>query len=96
MNNADQPAVDGEVIDLDHLIAMAKQIGDFYAPYPLVRASEGMRNHLFTNWDPRMRQAIFDYIDAGGDDLELHVVEAFRKLRDTSEDKNGYYGPPQA
>lgn len=96
MSDEQQPAVEGEVIDLDRLVEMAKQIGDFYAPYPPVRAAEGMRNHLFTNWDPRMRQALYDYIDAGGEGLELHVIEAFQKLRDKSADKNGYYGPPQA
>ncbi|MCY3732831.1 MAG: formate dehydrogenase subunit delta, partial [Chloroflexi bacterium] len=34
---------------------MANQIGDFFAPYPPERAREGLRNHLRTYWDPRMR-----------------------------------------
>lgn len=96
MNDEQRPAVEGEVIDLERLIAMANQIGDFYAPYPPVRASEGMRNHVRTNWDPRMRDALLAYIDAGGEGLESHVIEAFRKLRDKAADKSGYYGPPQA
>ena len=96
MNDEERPAVVGEVIDLDHLISMANQIGDFYAPYPPVRAREGMRNHLRTNWDPRMRNALLAHIDAGGDGLDLPVIEAFQHLRDKAAQKSGYYGPPQA
>ena len=33
--------VAGEVIELDRLITMANQIGDFFAPYPPERAREG-------------------------------------------------------
>ena len=63
----ERPAVAGEVIELDRLIAMANQIGDFFAPYPPERAREGLRNHLRTYWDPRMRSALLAHIDAGGE-----------------------------
>ena len=92
----DQPAVSGEVIDMDQLIIMANQIGDFFAPYPHVRALEGLRNHLRTYWDPRMRKALLEYVDEGGDGLDDRVIEAANLLRDESAEKSGYYGPPQA
>ena len=91
-----KPAVSGEVIDLDQLIVMANQIGDFFAPYPPDRAREGLRNHLRTYWDPRMRDALLELVDSGGEGLDDRVIEAARLLRDASADKSGYYGPPQA
>ena len=96
MNDDGQPAVSGAVIDLQRLIEMANQIGDFFAPYPPERAREGLRNHLRTYWDPRMRSALLEHIDAGGDGLDLRVIDAAQLLRDKAADKNGYYGPPQA
>ncbi len=96
MHDDGQPALAGAVIDLERLITMANQIGDFFAPYPPERAREGLRNHLRTYWDPRMRKALLEYIDAGGDGLETRVIEAAQLLREKAADKNGYYGPPQA
>lgn len=96
MTDDNKPAVAGEVIDMDSLIIMANQIGDFFAPYPPERAREGLRNHLRTYWDPRMRNALLEYIDAGGDGLDDRVIEAGQQLRDKNADKSGYYGPPQA
>ncbi len=92
----EQPAVSGEVIDMDTLVIMANQIGDFFAPYPPVRAREGLRNHLRTYWDPRMRSALLDHIDSGGEGLDDRVIEAAQLLRDDAAQKSGYYGPPQA
>jgi len=96
MSDDNQPVVSGEVIDMDQLIIMANQIGDFFAPYPPERAREGLRNHLRTYWDPRMRDALLEHIDAGGDGLDDRVIEAGQQLRDKAAEKNGYYGPPQA
>ncbi len=95
MNDAMQPAVVGDVIDLERLITMANQIGDFFASYPPERAREGLRNHLRINWDPRMRNALLAHIDAGGDGLDLRVIEGAQQLREKAADKSGYYGPPQ-
>ncbi len=92
----ERPDVAGAVIDLERLIAMANQIGDFFAPYPPERAREGLRNHLRTYWDPRMRNALLEHIDAGGDGLDARVIDAAQQLRDKAADKSGYYGPPQA
>jgi len=95
MNEDERPAVAGDVIDLERLVTMANQIGDFFAPYPPERAREGLRNHLRTYWDPRMRNALLAHIDAGGEGLDLSVIEAAQLLRDKAADKSGYYGPPQ-
>ncbi len=95
MTDDERPAVAGAVIDLERLITMANQIGDFFASYPPERAREGLRNHLRINWDPRMRNALLAHIDAGGDGLDLRVIEGAQQLREKAADKSGYYGPPQ-
>jgi formate dehydrogenase subunit delta len=89
-------AVDGEVIDMAHLVAMANQIGDFFAPYPHDRAVEGLRNHFRSYWDPRMRLALLQHIEAGAKGLQERVVEGARLLHDADSAKSGYYGPPKA
>ncbi|MDH3418108.1 MAG: formate dehydrogenase subunit delta [Gammaproteobacteria bacterium] len=91
----EQPNVSGAVMKLELLIAMANQIGDFFSPYPPERATEGLRNHLRTYWDPRMRSALLAHIDAGGEGLSELVVEGARLLRDDAAEKDGYYGPPK-
>ena len=85
---------DGTVLGLDRLITMANQIGDFFAPYPPERRAEGIRNHLRTYWDPRMRADLLEYIAAGGDGLKPFVVEGALLLK-SGTDPKGYYGPPQ-
>jgi formate dehydrogenase subunit delta len=85
---------DKTVLGLDRLITMANQIGDFFAPYPPERRAEGIRNHLRTYWDPRMRADLLDYIVAGGDGLKPFVVQGALLLK-SGTDPKGYYGPPQ-
>lgn len=88
---------DEAVLDIERLITMANQIGDFFAPYPPKRRIEGIRNHLRTYWDPRMREALLDYINKeGGADLQNHVIAGAKALVDIGIEKKGYYGPPQA
>jgi formate dehydrogenase subunit delta len=84
------------VLDLDRLLTMANQIGDFFEPYPPARRAEGIRNHLRTYWDPRMREALLEHIDQGGDGLRDFVIEGAAQLRETDAARKGYYGPPQA
>jgi formate dehydrogenase subunit delta len=80
----------------ERIVLMANQIGDFFAPYPPERRAEGIRNHLRTYWDPRMREELLALIAAGGADLAPPVVEGARLLRAESHAKPGYYGPPKA
>ena len=87
------PSIDTPVLDMDRIILMANQIGDFFAPYPPDRRAEGIRNHLRTYWDPRMREALLDYIDQDGAALSEHVIDGALLLRSAAPRK-GYYGPP--
>ena len=41
------------VLDLDRLLSMANQIGDFFAPYPPARRAEGIRKGSFVVEYPR-------------------------------------------
>ena len=41
----------------------------------------GIANHIRKLWDPRMRDAIFAYMDAGGEGIDPPVREALDKLR---------------
>jgi formate dehydrogenase subunit delta len=84
------------VMALDRIVLMANQIGDFFAPYPPERRAEGIRNHLRTYWDPRMRAELLALIEQGGAGLAPHVIEGARLLRDEAHAKPGYYGPPKA
>ncbi len=72
----------GKAMDIQHLVKMANQIGDFFAPYP--DHSEVIKSialHLKNSWEPRMRRQIFDYVDrSGGPDLKPLVREAVRSL----------------
>ena len=82
-------------IPIERLIVMANQIAAFFAPYPAARRAEGIRNHLRTYWDPRMRQDLIDYVAAGGNGLSPYVNDGVGLLVN-GEDKKGYYGPPKA
>lgn len=82
-------------VPMDRLIVMANQIADFFAPYPAPRRAEGIRNHLRTYWDPRMRQDLIDYLASGGAGLKPGIADGVHLLTN-GEDKKGYYGPPRA
>jgi formate dehydrogenase subunit delta len=82
-------------ISIDRLIVMANQIAAFFAPYPDARRAEGVRNHLRTYWDPRMRQDLIDYVATGGEGLSPYVCDGVRLLTN-GEDRKGYYGPPKS
>ena len=42
----------------------------------------GIANHITKFWDPRMRDAIFAYMDAGGEGIDPPVREALDKLKE--------------
>jgi formate dehydrogenase subunit delta len=93
-----QDTVSGDtgVMALDRIVLMANQIGDFFAPYPPERRAEGIRNHLRTYWDPRMRAQLLALVDNGGAGLAPHVIEGAKLLVVEAQEKPGYYGPPKA
>jgi formate dehydrogenase subunit delta len=66
----------------DRLVYMANQIGKFFEYQPQDEVVPGIANHIKKFWDPRMRKAIFAYLDAGGEGLDPLVREALLGLRE--------------
>src|SRR4029079_11443955 len=62
----------------DHLIRMANQITGFFAVYPKSEALDGIAKHIHNLWAPRMRNAMKDIIEAGGEGLNPLFIEAMR------------------
>jgi formate dehydrogenase subunit delta len=97
MSGAGSQPPGGPVIQFEVLVAMANQIGDFFAPYPPGQREEGVRNHLRHYWDPRMRQALLDHIErTGGSGLHPHVLSAARQLTAPTGPRGAYAGPPRS
>ncbi len=65
----------------DKLVYMANQIGKFFISQGADKAVAGIAEHLQKFWDPRMRVAIFEYLDRGGAGLDPMVREAITILR---------------
>ena len=65
-------------MDIEHLVAMANQIGKFYESLPdRTESLASVANHIRRFWDPRMRRAIFTHIaDHAGRGLDPLVHEA--------------------
>lgn len=70
-------------MDMQKLIHMANQIGDFFAAMPEQdEALRGIAGHLQRFWEPRMRSQLLEYVDAeNGKDLRPIVVSAIRVHR---------------
>lgn len=84
------------VIEVDRLVAMANQIGEFFAAYPPGQREEGVRNHLRHYWDPRMRDALLAHVaQTGGEGLAPHVLAGARLLEAPQAARKAYAGPPQ-
>ncbi len=54
----------------DKLVYMANQIGRFFVHEGEEKAIASVADHIAKFWDPRMRQAIFAHLDAGGAGLD--------------------------
>jgi formate dehydrogenase subunit delta len=65
----------------DKLVYMANQIGRFFAHQSEDKAVAGIADHLRRFWDPRMRKAILDHVDAGGEGLQPLVLRAVLSLK---------------
>jgi formate dehydrogenase subunit delta len=64
----------------DKLVYMANQIGKFFATQREGGVA-GAADHLAKFWDPRMRAAIFEYLENGGAGLDLLARSAVELLR---------------
>jgi formate dehydrogenase subunit delta len=72
-------------MEASDLVRMANQISAYFNPYPRAEAVDGIAKHIHLFWDPRMRNALKDYLDKGGDGLSPLFVEA----------ANDYYKGPK-
>jgi formate dehydrogenase subunit delta len=70
-------------VNTARLVAMANQIGDFFATQPDARvAADGVATHLRRFWEPRMRAELLAHAAAGGEkELSPLVREAVEILR---------------
>ena len=69
----------------ENLVHMANQIGKFFQYQRKDEIVPGIANHIKKFWEPRMRTAIFAYIDQGGDGLDPLVKEAIVDLKERGE-----------
>jgi len=65
----------------DKLVYMANQIGTFFRSQGGEAAIKGTAEHIKKFWDPRMRDAIFAHVDAGGAGLDPPVRQAIEQLK---------------
>jgi formate dehydrogenase subunit delta len=65
----------------DKLVYMANQIGKFFNSQGEGKIVAGIANHIAQFWDPRMRAAIFEHLDAGGAGLDPFVRKAVEQLK---------------
>ncbi|EIJ44113.1 NADH-dependent formate dehydrogenase delta subunit FdsD [Beggiatoa alba B18LD] len=66
----------------DNLIKMANNIGDFFKAEPdHEHAVHGITDHIQKSWELRMRQAIIEHYQKGGEGLSDLVKEAIGRLR---------------
>ena len=70
-------------MDVNNLVHMANRIGEFFQAMPdHAEAVDGVATHIRKFWEPRMRQALFEAVDAGAADSLLPVVrEALDRRR---------------
>lgn len=60
---------------------MANQIAANHVHLPGDAAAEAIAGHIGKFWDPRMRNRLYEFVDAGADGLDPVVVAAVRLLR---------------
>ncbi|HEY4082254.1 MAG TPA: formate dehydrogenase subunit delta [Burkholderiaceae bacterium] len=68
---------------VDNLIKMANQIGQYFEAFPdKAEALDGVATHIKKFWEPRMRRALLEHLDAAGyDELNPTTAEAIREHR---------------
>lgn len=62
------------------IVRMANQIAGFFASYDHDEAVAGVAGHIAQFWEPRMRQALADVIERGGEGLDPLVIAAAKTL----------------
>ena len=74
---------------------MANQIGKFFEVQKADEVVPGIANHIRKFWDPRMRKAIFVYLDQGGEGLDPKVREALERLKAAEADQSSALVPDE-
>jgi formate dehydrogenase subunit delta len=62
---------------------LANEIARQFEHKPPAEAATAIANHIKTVWDPRMKRALVDYVDAGAADLAPVAVLAANQVRAT-------------
>lgn len=77
-------------MNIDHLVNMANQIGNFYESYPdSVEAASEIANHLRKFWEPRMRKQMLAHVDTqDGAGLHAAVLAAIKLHRQSLEPRH--------
>lgn len=65
----------------DKLIRMANQIATFFDSQPGENAAAEIADHLTKFWEPRMKDQIYAWADAGGEGLKPTVLAAIALMR---------------
>jgi formate dehydrogenase subunit delta len=69
-------------VDIEHLVEMANQIGNFHEAFPdRNEGLSGAAGHIRKFWDPRMRRQLLEHVDRGAAGLEPFILEAIRLKR---------------
>jgi len=68
-------------MSVEKLVRMARQISDFFRPYPEEQAVNGIHDHLMAFWTPTMRAALLAYASEDEGKLDPLVVKALQRLR---------------
>ncbi len=63
------------------LVSMANQIASFFATQPGDTQAAEVAGHLKAFWEPRMLQALYAHVDAGGEGLSPLVLKGVERLR---------------
>ncbi len=67
--------------DTGKLVRMANDIASFFGTQPGASQAADVAAHLKAFWEPRMLQALFAHLDAGGEGLSPLAREAASRLR---------------
>jgi formate dehydrogenase subunit delta len=65
----------------EKLVRMAKQIADFFRPYPEDQAVRGVHDHLMAFWTPGMRASLLTYVSEGDGRVDPLVAKALLGIR---------------
>ena len=68
--------------DVNKLVSMANQIGDFFKSQPQDKAASGIADHIAKFWSRPMKEPIFAHMAAGGAGVHPLVATALRALMD--------------